>query len=281
MSLVIPLRHEHSAARQAGLWAGAAVVVVAAHVGIAASLMAFQREPENGGAPDTAIMVELAPMTTSIDAEQLETPADVEAERTPEVEPEPEPVEEDPDMVEPLDPPPLEPLPEPVIELPEPEVVTPKPDVVLPVAKPKPPEPKREKPEPKPEKKVVERKQPVKKPRSDVNSARSAVEALRADRSAAAEASRSAARTTSPATWYSRVAAHLSRYKPRGVGRGTARLRLVVDSQGNITSYSATSGNVILDRAVTDMARRAGRVPAPPADLAVASQTFTVPIIFR
>jgi protein TonB len=266
MSLVIPLRHEHSAARQAGLWAGAAVVVVAAHVGIAASLMAFQPEPESGGAPDTAIMVELAPITTSIDAERADAPADVEQELQPE-EIEPEPIEE-PEVLEPLEPPPLEPMEQPVIELPEPEVIPEKPEVVLPVAKPKPPEPKPEKAEREESReKRPERKRPVKKPRSEVASQRASADAPRAERSSAAEASSSVSNANALAAWQNRVSAQLRRYVRGGNTKGVIRLVMKVDAQGNIVSSSASSANASLQRAALSVAQRAGRVAVPPPEM--------------
>lgn len=274
MSTVVPFRPQNGLIREVGLWGGAAVIAIAAHVGVAATILAFRTEPEAAGAPDTAIMVELAPVTTSVDAEQFDAPSEVAAEKIPDVPP--EPIEE-PELLEPIEPPPLDDWEEPVIELPEIETPV-KPEVVLPVEKPKP-----EKPKEKPKKKEPEKKKVVKtrKPPSPVDSRLSATDAPRAERSASSEMSRSTVRSTSPATWHSRVAAHLSRRKPHGAGRGTVRVTLTVDANGNIISSSVSSGNSVLDRAAANMVRRANPVPAPPADLGVARQVFTVPVVFR
>ncbi|GGE37865.1 protein TonB [Agaricicola taiwanensis] len=280
MSLVIPYRHENGLTRDLGLWGGAAAVVVAAHLGIAAAVMAFRDEPEAGGAPETAIMIELAPLTTSIDAPELAEPADIAAEQqleepTPDAEPEPE-------VLEPLEPPPLQPLPEPIIEMPEPEVVPVKPEAVLPVARPKQPDAKPEE-KTKPEelkKERPKRKKVVTKPKSEVSSQRSATNAPRAERSAAAEASTSASNANALAAWQNRVSAKIRRFRRAGTGVGTVRVQLVIDANGNIRSSQAASGNPILDRAALDMVRRANPLPAPPPESGMANKPFIVPILF-
>lgn len=265
--------------REFALWAGAATVVVAAHIGIAASIMALQTKPESSGAPDTAIMVDLAPMTTSIDAPQVDQPADMEAEQQLE-EPQAEPLEE-PEVAETLKPPPLEPLPEPVIDMPEPDVAPAKPEAVLPVEKPKKPEPKPEQKKPEKVREQPERKKVVRKPKSEVSSQRSATDAPRAERSEAKEASSSVSNANAMAAWQNRVSARVARFKRADSGIGTVRVQLVVDANGNVRSSSANSGNPILDRAALDMVRRANPLPAPPPESGMANKPFVLPVFFQ
>jgi protein TonB len=61
---------------------------------------------------------------------------------------------------------------------------------------------------------------------------------------------------------------------------GTAGLRLEVDRQGNILSYSlaSSSGYELLDRATLDMARRAQRLPALPSEIPGETHQFTLTV---
>ncbi len=75
--------------------------------------------------------------------------------------------------------------------------------------------------------------------------------------------------------WQGDLLGHLSKYKKypedarrRGM-QGVARLRFVVDADGNVLSYSiaASSGSSSLDRATMEMIRRAQPLPKPPKEI--------------
>ncbi|WP_163027445.1 energy transducer TonB, partial [Pseudomonas viridiflava] len=76
-------------------------------------------------------------------------------------------------------------------------------------------------------------------------------------------------------SWQGDLLRHLGKYKKypedarrRGM-QGVARLRFVVDAQGNVSSYeiASSSGSPALDRATMEMIRRAQPLPKPPAEI--------------
>jgi len=268
--------------RQIGRWSAAVLVVAAAHAGGAWAVMNWRNEA-NAGAPAAAVMVELAPLPVS-----PETP--------PEITPGPQMVEAEPD-------PPPEPEPEATPEPePEPQPVE-APDIKVPdllavpnaaavLAPPPPPKPVDKKVEKKPEKprkverrKVVERRER----RAERTSAPPASAAPVAERTAAPQnGAWSASAARARATWMSRLSAHLNRYKrtppdlPGWHDRRTARVTFTVDRNGRVLSsrLAGSSGISGLDQESLAMIRRADPVPAPPADLASATITVTVPVRF-
>lgn len=277
------------------LWGGAAVVVLLAHLGI--GYTAFSRTPSvPHGAPETAIMIELAPEISAPETSETEAEPGPPQVAAPEAEIRPEPVDEPEPEPAPAEPPPPEPepdvtepveedVPEEVVETPE-EVVQ---QAAVPLPAMRPPVPRRieqpakERPEP------VKRERPVRRaatrPPAPVTSAPPA--AARRDIAAAPQVA--GASSVSPATWQSRLMSHLNRHKryPNEARRrgeqGTVRVALVIDPSGRIVEHRIVggSGNPSLDAAVADMARRASPVPAPPPSIAKARLTLTVPISFR
>ncbi|MBD8575348.1 energy transducer TonB [Pseudomonas syringae] len=180
-----------------------------------------------------------------------------------------------PPLPEPLPPPPAvvqaptPPAPEEEITMPE-VAEAPKPEIVVPkkVEKPKPkPQPKKpieKKPEPPKEQPVAEK--PVEAP-----------PAPKVEKAAAPTAPPSPPSPPSTAlpSWQGDLLRHLAKYKKypedarrRGM-QGVARLRFVVDAEGNVLSYSiaSSSGSPSLDRATMEMIRRAQPVPKPPAEV--------------
>lgn len=271
-------------------WGVAALVVAAAHggVGWAAFNWRVGVNEAAAGAPEQAIMIELAALSVAPEAPPEELPPAQEAvapepvkEPPPEVEPE---IEPPPPMPEPvIDPPPVEPPPEPEPEpvaLPEPEIRLPEipelpdPAAVLAPPPPKPPEkPKvveKPKPKPKPKPRVVERKPPPERKRAE----RAAAPPPAPQRASAPNppAPGTAAQSAvSTASWRGSLIAHLNRHKrfPGGASPGTVQIAFTIDRSGRVLSASLarSSGDPALDQEAVAMIRRASPVPAPPAGI--------------
>lgn len=300
------------------LWTSAFVVVLGTQAG--AAYWYANRSPEptlEGGMPE-AIMLELAPMNTSVDNAVADLPPDQQtmveqAEIAPTempqeevVEPPPEPQVEPaelPDEIEPLPEPEPEPLPEP-----EPEPVEPPPEEL-----PEPEEPVVEPPEEiipdlveAPEPAVVapmpvqasaslqerrKRPKPVASPPPQKAASRTSApppsDAPRAEKAASTQpAARQAAPSVSPARWQSQLMSHLNRRKqyPRSSQsrreEGVVLLQFSLDGAGNVLSskIARSSGYPELDQAVLTMISRASPVPAPPAE--IAGKPISIPIEF-
>ncbi|MFA0919945.1 TonB protein [Pseudomonas coronafaciens pv. garcae] len=153
------------------------------------------------------------------------------------------------------------PMPE-VAQAPKPEIVVPK-KVEKPKPKPQPPKPQK-KPEPPKEEPAAEK--PVDTPPTTAKPEKSAAPTPPAPPSPPSNAL---------PNWQGDLLGHLSKYKKypedarrRGM-QGVARLRFVVDADGNVLSYSiaASSGSSSLDRATMEMIRRAQPLPKPPKEI--------------
>ncbi|WP_163029872.1 energy transducer TonB, partial [Pseudomonas viridiflava] len=151
-----------------------------------------------------------------------------------------------------------------VVEAPKPEIVVPK-KVEKPKPKPQPPKPQKKPEPPKPEEKPAEEK-PVDTPPTTAKPEKSAAPTPPAPASPPSNALPS---------WQGDLLRHLGKYKKypedarrRGM-QGVARLRFVVDAQGNVSSYeiASSSGSPALDRATMEMIRRAQPLPKPPAEI--------------
>lgn len=220
-------------------YSGSLLLVLAVH---AIAIVVALRWPASQAIelPPAAMMIELPPM--------------------------PEPAPPPPPQVVQPPPPPVEeevvPVPE-VAEAPKPEIVVPK-KVEKPKPKPKPQPPKPlKKPEPPREEPAAEK--PVDTPPTTAKTEPAAQPAPSAP---------PAPPSNALPNWQSDLLRHLSKYKKypedarrRGM-QGVARLRFVVDAQGNVLSYSiaSSSGSPALDRATTEMIRRAQPLPKPPAE---------------
>lgn len=284
--------------RDAGLWSGAAALVVAVHA--TAGWYAYSRAPEPfvSEPPASAVMIDLAPMAIAPEAvlpdeaELVDSAASEAVEETvdPVEEVQPDTVEAEPveqEMAEPV----IEEAPEPVEEVAqnvpvEPEelaepVEVPLPEIAMMVPQPR-PEPRE--PAPVKERKPVEKPaaKPVRKPPPSA-AAQKAIEA--APRTAAPAPSVSAGRSVSPARWQARVNAHLNRYKrfPSGAkAGGIAMVQFTINPGGAVIGASLvqSSGDGALDKAAVALVQRASPIPAPPPEIAKASMRLTVPIQF-
>lgn len=252
-------------------WSVAAVAVAAAHGGLAWVGVHWRPAEAAAGAPEPAVMIELAALSVAPEAPPEELP--VAPERAEPEPPPPEPVKETP----PPEPEP-EPIPEPTpveqpeIKLPElPQI--PKLDAVLlppppepkPVEKKPPPKVVEKKEKPKPKPKVVERK-PVEQRAKEAVAPKPSEQRASAPTSAAQGTASQP--TVSTASWRGSLIAHLNRYKrfPGGASPGTVQVAFAIDRSGNVLSSRVvgSSGDSALDAEAAAMIRRASPVPAPP-----------------
>ncbi len=258
-------------------WTLAALIVLAAHFGLAATYWLWPPPPAESAAMAPAVILELAPLPVSptSPADLAPGPEMVESEQSSE----PAPVTP-PEMTEPI--PKIEGPAE--VTLPMPEPKPPEKPVEQKVVEPKPPEPKpiekpREKP---PETKQVERRPPAPRttaaPRSETRTAPVA-------RAASPGSTQSNAAI---ASWRDRVVAHLQRNKryPRGSEsrreQGVVTLSFSLDRRGHVLSRSIvrSSGYSELDSEVMSMIARAQPLPPFPLEMPQSSIQLVVPIRF-
>jgi periplasmic protein TonB len=244
-------------------WSVAAVVVLAAHLGIAAAYLALRPEPgDRAQAP--VIAVEFAPAPA-------EPPPAVEA--APEMVPSP-PVDELEPPPQPLSPPetqamvaPLPPAEQPAVEMPPPV----------------PMEPPKQSPA-----RAPEQQRPVKSVHEPPKKSATATRA-QPTRVATAPTSGAAAigAREAHASWLSELAAHLARYKRYPAeaearhNTGTVRLSFTMDRGGRVVSrhIEGSSGSGLLDQEALSMVERAQPLPVPPG-MPQTRITLTVPIRF-
>ena len=301
------------------LWTSAFVVVIGTQAG--GVYWFTTRPPElvlDGGEP-AAIMMDLAPMSTSVDnavedmppdqqtmMEQAEVaPTDTPDEEITEIpppEPEVQPEEVPPDVEEPPpEPEPLpEPLPEPIEpppeELPPPEepVVEQPPEEIIPDVV-EAPAPEVAVPMPVMQSATLQerrkRPKPTPKPPAQQAAPRTAApapsEAPRAEQAVSSQPAAPRAASVSPARWQSQLMSHLNRRKqyPRSSQsrreEGVVHLKFTLDQGGNVLSsaIARSSGFPDLDQAVLTMISRASPVPAPPPEMT--GRPITIPIEFN
>jgi periplasmic protein TonB len=270
-------------------WGAAAVAVAAAHGGLAWVGVNWRPTEAAAGAPEPAVMIELAALSIAPEAPPEDLP--IAPERA---QPEPPPLEPAKEMppepeIAPEPVPEPTPIEQPEIELPELPPL-PKLDAVLlpPLPEPKPveikPQPKKivekkEKPKPK---KVVERK-PVER------RAREAVAPKPSEQRASAPTSAAQGTASQPtvslASWRGSLIAHLNRYKrfPTGASPGTVQVAFAIDRGGRVLSARVvgSSGDSALDTEAAAMIRRASPVPAPPAGVGGGGAvSLSVPVRF-
>ncbi|MGQ8633241.1 TonB family protein [Agrobacterium sp. DKPNP3] len=302
------LQPRHSRLGEVALWSAAALLMLSVHAGFAYYLMQAPEEPEAGGQPPAAIMIEMAAIPEAVKTEETTQAQDIEdseqvksdtsepvEEPMPDEPPPPEPVAETPPP-EPVQPPepPVEEIVEPQ-EIPEPvEQIDPvqeqmmaeleNVEVPLPVMRPPPPptEKKVEKKEPE-EKKKVERQRPKPQQASELREAAKA-EVQQSDRTAASRSSGGffSSSSASPAKWGSKVRSHIQRRKPRSLRSDalTATVRFRVNDAGAISGVSLikSTGDASIDQQIAAWIESASPVPAPPPD---ANKTITLPISIR
>ncbi|ESY67116.1 MULTISPECIES: energy transducer TonB [Mesorhizobium] len=283
--------------RDLGLWAGAAALVLGAHVAVAYAVQSFSPIETDGG-PPPALMIEMSPMviTPAEQAAMLDAAVPDQAEPVEEtekaVEAEPEKAAEQPqtpppDATEPAQP---EPVGQPPLEEVVPDVIeTVAPEVVVPLPQPKPLEqPKEKKPVSVKAKKPVEKPKP--RPRKEKAEPARTVAAASANSRPAAKAAapKSSAGFSgiTPAKWETRLTAWINRHKrypsaakSRG-SQGNTNVTFTVDGSGRVISARVvrSSGDAELDRAALAVLQGA-TVPAPPPELG-SRVSRTAPFVF-
>lgn len=296
--------------REAALWGGAALFMLAAHGGVAAYALHNAKAELPLDAGEQALEIDLTPLPMTLpdavasDAtpqevvdeavepvEEVAETAEEVVEKTETVEAETvEPVETaalEPDLVEPIED--VQPqeeaeIVEPLVdEIEVPEVVTPEVVAMLPQARPVLEEKPKEKPAPRKPRRV-EKKPEREQPAPRVAEARPTPSE---QNSRSSKASR--APTVSPARWQSRVLAWINRHKryPRGAKsrdeEGLVQVSFVINASGSVVSARITnsSGNTELDQAALEMVNRASPVPAPPPEIASSHMKLSLPVQFN
>lgn len=244
--------------RDIARWLICGMVVLAAHGG-AAGVLATWHDADPAGAPQSAVLLELAPVSASPPAEKADVAPDVVDQKA-----DPEPTPEPLDKVEKVElEPPREDVKQPELK-PEPPPPVKQAEVVLP--KPEPPKPK-----------------PVQKQRT------AAIETRRVSSEVASEHAASAssgARGDAKAAYMQQIVAHLQRHKSYPAAaranhvEGTVTVTFTLNRGGSvIASHIARgSGSAELDREALEMLKRAQPFPAPPPGLSDAQFPFTAPM---
>lgn len=291
--------------RDLGLWAGAAALVLGAHVAVAYAVQSFDPIETDGG-PPPAPVIEMAPMVVTPavpeQAAMLDAVVPDQSEPTPTTEPTPqeqvdktEPVVEQPDTTPPDETEPTQTEMAELVDQPPPDEVIPDiaeaiaPDVVVPLPQPKPLDiPKDKKPVEAKAKKPVEKPKP--RPKKEKAEPAKTVATASAETKPAAKAAapKSAAGVSgvSPAKWESRLTAWINRHKryPSGAksrrSQGNTNVAFTVDSSGQVLSARIvrSSGDPELDRAALAVLQGA-MVPAPPPELG-SRVSRTAPFVF-
>jgi protein TonB len=251
---------EREIARETARWVVCGAVILGVHGGAAAVLAAWP-DPQPAGSPQTAILMELAPVAAAPPAEKSDDVPDVrDSKFEPENIPEPEKKIEQPEPEPPRE---AEKQPEP-----EPEPEPPKQaEVVLPKVEP-----------PKPKKVVKQRVASIDRKRVSQD--------VRADHAASATPGASGA---AAATYGQMVRAHLMRHKgyPQAARanhiEGTVTITFTLSRSGSVVSsrISRGSGHAELDQETLDMLRRAQPFPAPPPGLSASQLAFIVPLHYN
>lgn len=276
--------------RDLGLWAGAAALVLGAHVAVAYAVQNFSMVDEADGGPPPAQVIEMAPMVLMPAVEErvaaLDAVTSDQTEPTPAAE-KAQPVVEQRQVVPPDQTEPTQTEVAEQVDQPPPDEVVPDiveavaPDVAIPLPQPKPVEAKAKKPVEKP------KPRPKKEKAAPPNTASIAsADARPAARTAAPKSAESASRSGDSSKWDSRLGAWIKRHtrypssaKARGV-EGKPYVAFTVDSSGRVLSARLTrsSGDADLDRAALAVLQGA-TVPAPPPELG-ARQSRTAPFVF-
>lgn len=287
--------------RDLGLWAGAAVLVLGAHVAVAYAVQTFSMINAADGGPPPAQVIEMAPMGVMPAIEEqvaaLDAVTSDQTEPTPEEPVEKaEPVVEQPQAVPPDETEPTQTEVAEQVDQPPPDEVVPDiveavaPDVVIPLPQPKPVEaPKDKRPVEAKAKKPVDKPKPRPKKEKAAPPKTASVasaDARPASRTAAPKSAESTSRSGDSSKWDSRLGAWIKRHtrypssaKARGV-EGKPYVAFTVDSSGRVLSARLTrsSGDADLDRAALAVLQGA-TVPAPPPELGT-RQSRTAPFVF-
>jgi protein TonB len=256
-------------ARRLARWAAAFLVVGSVHVAGAASSLLWPSEPAEEE-PDGVFVIELAPMTTSVQAPTHEMTPGQDREDAAEAQPAKPQEQIAEERTE------TPPLPK-VAEAPE--------DLVLPD-----PTPER-KPEDKPKEEEPQREQVAVEASQAAVAARplQVENAAAATRTAAPMIGLSARDARTKAQWQREVVAHLGRFKRYPAAArdrsetGEIMLKLALDRSGRVADAEVvrSSGSSRLDAAALEMATRASPLPPPPGQIPGETIELLVPVRFQ
>lgn len=272
--------HHPGDRRDALRWTGSALAIMVLHAGLIAGGMALYRHTAPPGVTAPAIMVDLSPMSAAPEAQPLDIAPGPQMQQadTPAAPP-PEPQAQQ-QVEQPIPPTPLMEHAE-VAAPPEQKTVVP-PEPAKPA--PEPPKPVPEKQKPKPH--LPEAK---KKP-SDTRPAPRTTAPQRAEHVAPTTSSASAGASRAAIVSYNQlVQAHIQRFKqyPAGASNGQrGKVRTMVaftlNRAGHVLSVRSigSSGNPAFDAETVATVRRAQPFPPFPADMTLASQSFTLPLSY-
>lgn len=270
----------HPGDKAALRWTGSALAIIAIHAALIAGGIALYRNHAPPGTAETTIMIDMSPVSAAPEAQPLDIapgPPMQEAE-APSAPPEPQPQQPVEEQIPPT----------PLMD--KAEVAAPQEQKVEPV--PTPPEPPKVIPEP--PKPVPEKPKPV---RAEVK--KKPVESKPAPRTTAPQRAEHTAPTNSAAmagasraavaSYNQIVQAHVQRYKqyPSGARNGQAgKIRTMVaftlSRSGSVLSVRAigSSGNPAFDAETVATVRRAQPFPPFPAEMAMSTQSFTLPLSY-
>ena len=291
MSVMTVDPFEREQATDAALWAGAALVVAALHVGLAVAYLLLKPAPE-GRAEAPVIDVAFMPAASAPAPAAPEAPP---AEPTPRVEqsdlgpPKNEPVvareavtEPEPPLVKTELAPPPESVPPPVaLQVPEPAAEPAHPDQVA--VMPPPSKPVTAHKPATTDEKAEREKHKTAPPKPAAAPASKPAQLAMAPNSGADSEGARAGR----ASWESELAAHIRRYATYAANgsreSGTVRVGVSIDRNGRLLSrrLAGSSGSPVLDSAAMAVIERAQPYPRFPAGMSQAQIALTIPLHLR
>ncbi|MEH2543435.1 protein TonB [Bradyrhizobium sp. AZCC 2262] len=255
-------------------WSVSAMAIVAAHAALIALAMNWYTQRPEPGVAMPAIMVDLAPITSSPEAAPMDMTPGPEMQQADASPPEPAAAEAVPEQIAPTPPQEKPEVVAPPEQKQQPTPEKPDPTKIVPEQKPVPVKPKIVRPD---------AKKPSEAPPAPRTSA-----PPRAERQAPAASAMSAgAAASAMAAYGQRVRAHLMRfhqYPSGGNGqRGVARLTFTLGRSGQVQSsrLGGSSGVAAFDAQAMAMLRQAAPFPAFPPEVIYATMPFNVPVEFK
>jgi periplasmic protein TonB len=255
-------------------WGISAMAIVAAHAALLALAMNWYTQRPQPGVAMPAIMVDLAPITSSPEAAPMDMMPGPEMQQADASPPEPAAAEAVPEQIAPTPPQEKPEVVAPPEQKQQPTPEKPEPTKIVPEQKPVPVKPKIVRPD---------AKKPSEAPPAPRTSA-----PPRAERQApAASAISAGASASAMATYTQRVRAHLLRfhkYPSGGNGqRGVVRLSFTLGRSGQVLSsrVGGSSGVPAFDALAMGLVRQAQPFPAFPPEIAYGSMPINVPVEFR
>jgi protein TonB len=252
-------------------WFGAAVLIVAAHIGCTALALMHWQEQEVADAAAGAMLVDMVPAP----AAPVDSPDVAHGPLIEEAMLAPPPTLESKEAPIPEEQPKLEPAP-----------LAPEPEVALPIETPVEPD----KPKPEDVKEEVKEKVETQESAAPLTMAPPKVEPTEEPARVAPAAGQSSERLKRvEASWQKALVSHLNRFKryPDGArargSQGAVLVEFTIDRSGNVVASRVLShsGSTLLDEEAIAVLQRASPLPGPPAEMTGELFPLTLPIQFR